>query len=180
MHKWGDPATISNLLLATEEDVVAGGGVGVDRPHGSPAPTPTPAPAPTPAPPLLVVMADVLWMPDQHPALLKDLGVLFSSAPGGPSSASAIVASGLHTGRYVIDAFMRSARASGFCVQKLGEVRVGQAGVQAQDDGAFSLFEPGSEAEDVSEERRRLEETSPSERKRWVLVYTLTLANHCK
>ncbi|KAJ3328090.1 hypothetical protein HDU76_010601 [Blyttiomyces sp. JEL0837] len=138
-HQWGDEETIKKLM-----------------------------PVRTTPKPLHIILADVLWMPSQHAALLHDLEKLLpppSQLPETQPQPSAIghIAAGLHTGRPAIESFIRQARERGFTVRKLGEMRVGPRGIEE-----LEHFD-----ENVSEERRIKEEGDPTEKKRWVLLYDL-------
>ncbi|KAI9353831.1 hypothetical protein BDR26DRAFT_849321 [Obelidium mucronatum] len=118
--------------------------------------------------PVVIFMADLLWIPTAHMDLLSDVFALLSldhGSAGGQSKAH--IAAGLHTSRETIDAFFRKARESfGFTVKKIGEVKIGPMGLE---DGLFHI------AEEVSEERRSLERSDPTERKKWVLMYEMWL-----
>ncbi|KAJ3076652.1 6-phosphogluconate dehydrogenase, decarboxylating [Podochytrium sp. JEL0797] len=113
----------------------------------------------SPNSPIVVLMADLLWIPTAHMSLLSDVHSLLSLAASNATGAKskARITAGLHTTRETIDVFFRKARDSfGFTVQKVGEVKVGAFGLE---DG---MIEAG---EDIGDERRELERSDPSERK---------------
>ncbi|KAJ3413875.1 hypothetical protein HDV05_007396 [Chytridiales sp. JEL 0842] len=125
-------------------------------------------PASKPSIPLRIMLADVLWMPDLHHLLLSDLYTLLSEHK---QNSVAHIASGLHTGRLTIEAFVRKARAMGFTVRKLGEARVDPGGVDVSD-----LVRKDEASEDEEMELQRMkEERDPTERKRWILLYDMWL-----
>ncbi|ORY42221.1 decarboxylating 6-phosphogluconate dehydrogenase [Rhizoclosmatium globosum] len=117
--------------------------------------------------PIVIFMADLLWIPTAHMALLSDIYAILSLAPKSSTNikSKAHITAGLHTSRETIDAFFKKARDSfGFIVKKIGEVRVGSFGLE---DGIVEV------GEDVPVERRDLERSDPSERKKWVLYYEI-------
>ncbi|KAJ3251175.1 6-phosphogluconate dehydrogenase, decarboxylating [Chytriomyces hyalinus] len=109
--------------------------------------------------PIVILLADLLWIPTAHVALLSDIHALLSKAnPTVAAKSKAYIAAGLHTSRETIDAFFRKARSDfGFTVAKVGEVKVSGMGIE---DGMYHDAE-----ENVSEERRELERRDPTERK---------------
>ncbi|KAJ1563230.1 hypothetical protein HK405_015007 [Cladochytrium tenue] len=141
-HKWGEPS-IRDLVGPVS-------GVEASRP-------------------IYIIMADVLWLSEEHDSLLKDLDMLFSSAYPAPTTA--LIASGLHTGRDVINSFVSKARRQRFNVSKVGEVYITGQGIQSTEDefGREQIFVAGSDCEDLTDERVALEK-DPSERKRWDLA----------
>ncbi|KAJ3077802.1 hypothetical protein HDU99_000965, partial [Rhizoclosmatium hyalinum] len=115
--------------------------------------------------PIVLFMADLLWIPTVHMALLSDIYAILSLPAKSPTTvkSKAHITAGLHTSRETIDAFFKKARDSfGFTVKKIGEIRVGSFGLE---DGIVEV------GEDVPVERRDLERSDPSERKKWVLYY---------
>ncbi|KAJ3101735.1 hypothetical protein HDU97_001085 [Phlyctochytrium planicorne] len=103
---------------------------------------------------LVIFLADVLWIPDGHNPLLQDLSILLSH----PNSV-AHVAAGLHTGRRVVDGFIRSAESKGFTCKKIGEVRV-RAGVDSEE-----MFEVVEGREIKTNEERSESSTKATEGK---------------
>ncbi|KAJ3100422.1 hypothetical protein HK100_004716 [Physocladia obscura] len=101
--------------------------------------------------PVIVLMADLLWIPTAHMDLLADVHSILShgcSRERGVQS-KAVVTAGLHTSRETIDAFFAKARRHfGFQIRKIGEVKVTAIGLEH----GFQHIE-----EDVSDARRELE-----------------------
>ncbi|KAI8996620.1 hypothetical protein BD414DRAFT_478556 [Trametes punicea] len=102
----------------------------------------------------VVIAADTLWNSELHGVFVESLGLTLRRSP----EARIYLVAGLHTGRYVLQSFLRLIQGAGFVAEKLVERRVG-----------------GSEQRPWSVERAEHEDER--ERRRWVVWMVFKWAN---
>jgi EEF1A N-terminal glycine/lysine methyltransferase len=113
---------------------------------------------------ILILMADVLWIPNSHDDLLFDIVTILHTARNGKT----VIAAGLHTGRQIVQQFFHLASSKYKCkYRKLGEVKVG---LEHQNDD-FKFERIGNYT--LTEAEIEWEKSNPSERKKWILVYEM-------
>ncbi|KAI9203961.1 uncharacterized protein BJ171DRAFT_582338 [Polychytrium aggregatum] len=93
----------------------------------------------------IILMADTLWISDQHDNLIKDLQALLQ--PGGYIIATA----GLHTGYTAVESFFHKAEQAGFQIERLDTVLV-PIGNELNEDQEWART---AEISDAVEDRRR-------------------------